>query len=111
MAYGTMGGEGQPQTQSALFTRYAHFGTGLQEAITAPRWLLGRTWGNNTTSLKIEDRFPEALVGMLRQAGHEVELLPEYSDLTGHAGAVVSHPSGLLESAVDPRADGSSLAL
>lgn len=111
MAYGTMGGEGQPQTQAALFTRYAHFGTGLQEAITAPRWLLGRTWGNNTTSLKIEDRFPEALVGMLRQAGHEVELLPEYSDLTGHAGAVVSHPSGLLESAVDPRADGSSLAL
>ncbi|MEZ5686846.1 MAG: gamma-glutamyltransferase [Paracoccaceae bacterium] len=26
MAYGTMGGEGQPRTQSAVFTRYAQFG-------------------------------------------------------------------------------------
>ena len=26
MAYGTMGGEGQPQTQAAIFTRYARFG-------------------------------------------------------------------------------------
>ncbi len=26
MAYGTMGGEGQPQTQAAIFTRYARYG-------------------------------------------------------------------------------------
>lgn len=43
MVYGTMGGEGQPQTQAALFTRYARYGVALQQAITAPRWLLGRT--------------------------------------------------------------------
>ena len=30
MPYGTMGGEGQPQTQAAVLTRYAHFGQGLQ---------------------------------------------------------------------------------
>lgn len=45
MAYGTMGGEGQPQTQSAVFTRAAQFGQDLQAAVTAPRWLLGKTWG------------------------------------------------------------------
>jgi oxamate amidohydrolase len=34
-------------------------------------------------------------------------VLPEpYSDLMGHAGAVVLHPSGLIEGAHDPRADG-----
>ncbi|MDD5185679.1 MAG: outer membrane beta-barrel protein, partial [Paludibacter sp.] len=38
-------------------TRHARFGLPLQAAITAPRWLLGRTWGEESTSLKIEDCF------------------------------------------------------
>lgn len=110
MAYGTMGGEGQPQTQAAVFTRYALFGQDLQQAVTAPRWLLGKTWGEATTSLKIEDRFDPALVAALRDAGHEVEMLAPWSDLAGHAGAVVLHAGGLLEAASDPRADGAALA-
>ncbi|PWR03010.1 gamma-glutamyltransferase [Meridianimarinicoccus roseus] len=110
LAYGTMGGEGQPQTQAAVFTRYARFGMGLQEAVTAPRWLLGKTWGAGTTSLKLEDRFDPALVAALRDAGHEVERLPAFSDLAGHAGAVVRHAGGLIEAAADPRADGAALA-
>lgn len=110
MAYGTMGGEGQPQTQSAIFTRYAQFGTDLQAAITAPRWLLGKTWGADTTSLKLENRFDTGLVQELIDAGHEVEFLPEFSSLVGHAGAVVLHPNGLVETATDPRADGAALS-
>ncbi|MFV0245060.1 MAG: gamma-glutamyltransferase family protein [Qingshengfaniella sp.] len=111
MAYGTMGGEGQPQTQAAVFTRYAHFGTGLQQAVTAPRWLLGKTWGDDSTTLKLEDRFDPALIARLTAAGHQVEMLPAFSDLAGHAGAVVVHPDGLHEAASDPRADGAALAL
>lgn len=110
MAYGTMGGEGQPQTQSAVFSRYAQFGMDLQAAVTAPRWLLGKTWGDNTTSLKLESRFDPALVAALRTAGHQVEMIPDFSDLAGHAGAVVLHPGGLLEAASDPRADGAALS-
>ncbi|MDD9982639.1 MAG: gamma-glutamyltransferase, partial [Gammaproteobacteria bacterium] len=56
MPYGTMGGEGQPQTQAAVLTRYGYFGQGLQEAVSAPRWLLGRTWGEESTTLKLESR-------------------------------------------------------
>jgi gamma-glutamyltranspeptidase/glutathione hydrolase len=106
MAYGTMGGEGQPQTQAAIFSRYARFGVPLQEAITRPRWLLGRTWGEESTSLKLENRFDPALVAALAEAGHAVELLPAFSAAMGHAGAIVRHPSGLLEGATDPRSDG-----
>ena len=106
MTYGTMGGEGQPQTQGALFTRYARFGQGLQHAITAPRWLLGRTWGEESTSLKIEDRFPRAVIDQLRAAGHAVELVQPFTSLMGHAGALVRSPDGGLEGAVDPRSDG-----
>lgn len=112
MPYGTMGGEGQPQTQAAVFTRYARFGQELQQAVTAPRWLLGRTWGSETTTLKLESRFEPALVAQLQAAGHDVEVLPEaFSDTMGHAGALVRHPSGLIEGAADPRSDGAVAAL
>jgi gamma-glutamyltranspeptidase/glutathione hydrolase len=110
MAYGTMGGEGQPQTQAQVFTRHVAFGMDLQAAVTAPRWLLGKTWGDDTTSLKLESRFDPELVEALRAAGHQVELLGPFSDLTGHAGAVMRHPGGLVETATDPRADGAALS-
>lgn len=106
MAYGTMGGEGQPQTQAALFTRYAHFGMGLQDAISAPRWLLGRTWGEASTTLKIEDGFAPELYTALAVAGHDVERIGPPSATMGHAGAIVRSGDGLLEGATDPRSDG-----
>jgi gamma-glutamyltranspeptidase/glutathione hydrolase len=101
-----MGGEGQPQTQAAIFTRYALFGQELQAAVTAPRWLLGRTWGATSANLKLEGRFDAGLVEALRHAGHEVEVVPPWSDLMGHAGAIVLHGSGVMEGAADPRGDG-----
>jgi gamma-glutamyltranspeptidase/glutathione hydrolase len=107
MAYGTMGGDGQPQTQATLFTRHVHFKVPLAEAVDRPRWLLGRTWGSTTTSLRLESRFDGNLVDRLLSAGHEVDVLSEpYSDTMGHAGAVVLHPNGTCEGAHDPRADG-----
>jgi gamma-glutamyltranspeptidase/glutathione hydrolase len=106
MAYGTMGGEGQPQTQAAIFSRYARFGVPLQQAVTAPRWLLGRTWGEDSTSLKLEDRFAPETVRALKAAGHQVEMMPAFTPVMGHAGAIVRHAFGLLEGASDPRSDG-----
>lgn len=41
MVYGSMGGDGQPQTQNAIFTRYVLQNRPLHECIAAPRWLLG----------------------------------------------------------------------
>lgn len=105
MAYGTMGGEGQPQTQAAVFARYAR-GVDLQDAISAPRWLLGRTWGEETTSLKLEDGFAPDLYAALAAAGHEVERAGAPTATMGHAGAVVRHADGRLDGATDPRSDG-----
>lgn len=106
MAYGTMGGEGQPQTQAALFTRYARYGIDLQQAISRPRWLLGRTWGEQSTTLKLEDGFDEALYTRLAAAGHDVERVGPQTATMGHAGAIVRHTGGRLEGATDPRSDG-----
>jgi oxamate amidohydrolase len=107
MAYGCMGGDGQPQTQSAVFTRYVTFRDELLDAIDRPRWVLGRTWGAARTALRLEPRFDGNLIDALADAGHEIEVLDEpYSDVMGHAGAVVLHKDGTMEGAHDPRADG-----
>jgi gamma-glutamyltranspeptidase/glutathione hydrolase len=107
MVYGTMGGEGQPQTQAAVFTRHVLYGQELQAAVTAPRWLLGRTWGATSTNLKLESRFDPSVIEALRKAGHDVEVVAPFTDMMGHAGAVVQQASGVLEGAADPRGDGS----
>ena len=106
MVYGTMGGEGQPQTQAAVFARHVLYGQELQAAVTAPRWLLGRTWGATSTNLKLESRFDPPVIEALRQAGHDVEVVAPFTDLMGHAGGILRHPSGVLEGAADPRGDG-----
>jgi len=106
MVYGTIGGEGEPQTQAAVVTRHVRFGQGLQEAVTAPRWLLGRTWGSDSTTLKIEPRFAPGVIEALAEAGHDVEITAPFSETLGHAGALVRRPDGVIEGASDPRSDG-----
>ena len=112
MPYGTMGGEGQPQTQAAIYTRHVVFGQELQAAITAPRWLLGRTWGADITNLRLESRFPSEVARRLQEAGHNVELVGAFDEAMGHAGALVLHRAGVragtIEGASDPRSDGSA---
>jgi gamma-glutamyltranspeptidase/glutathione hydrolase len=108
LVYGTMGGDGQPQTQAAVFSRYAVYGQPLQQAVTAPRWLLGRTWGESTDTLKLESRFPAEVFETLRRRGHNVESLSPFSETMGHAGAAVRHPGGLFEGAFDPRSNGAA---
>ena len=108
LAYGAMGGDGQPQTQAAVFTRYVLFGQGLEQAVAAPRWVLARTWGAPRDDLRLEARFPPELVAALEAAGHELALVDAFDEVMGHAGALVRHPDGSLEGASDPRCDGAA---
>jgi gamma-glutamyltranspeptidase/glutathione hydrolase len=106
MVYGAMGGDGQPQTQAAIFSRAIWFGQPLQQAVCAPRWLLGRTWGQTSDTLKLESRIPGATVSDLEVRGHDIELLGAYDETVGHAGAIIRYGNGVLEGAADPRSDG-----
>jgi gamma-glutamyltranspeptidase/glutathione hydrolase len=106
LVYGAMGGDGQPQTQGAIFTRIAVFGMDPQSAVAAPRWLLGRNWGQARDNLRIESRFSAGVPAALGNYGHEVEILPAYDEIMGHAGAIVRHANGVLEGGADPRSDG-----
>ncbi|MBD2001688.1 gamma-glutamyltransferase [Trichocoleus sp. FACHB-40] len=110
LVYGTMGGEGQPQTQAALVTRIVDFGFSVQDAIEAPRWLQGRTWGASSNDLKIEGRVPPTVVKGLIQRGHPVKVVDNYTDTMGHAGAILIEPATNIKfGGADPRGDGAAV--
>lgn len=110
MAYGTMGGEGQPQTQAALITRMIDYGFDVQQAIEAPRWLMGRTWGTASRDLALESTIPSEVSRELKLRGHPVKIVSEQDSIMGHAQAIrIHHDSGLYEGGADPRSDGCAM--
>ncbi|MCL2543555.1 MAG: gamma-glutamyltransferase [Nocardioidaceae bacterium] len=110
LAFGSMGGEGQPQSQAAMVTRILDFGYDVQQAIEAPRWLMGRTWGTPSRSLSLEGRIPDEVVRELERRGHPVQMVTDWNDNMGHAQAIrIDRESGFLEGGADPRGDGAAL--
>ncbi|MDG0812772.1 gamma-glutamyltransferase [Cohnella rhizosphaerae] len=109
LLYGTQGGEGQPQTQTAVFTRMVDYGMNPQRAVSEPRWLWGRTWGEPTSELKLESRIDPAVAAALAAAGHEVRVVGAYDGRMGHAHAIKVDEAGFLEGGADPRSDGAAI--
>ena len=112
LVFGTMGGEGQPQTQMALLTRVLDYGFDPQTAIDLPRWVWGRTWGQSSTGLTLEGRIPASVRQALTQRGHQVKVAPDWTDQMGHASLIQIDPqTQLLRGGCDPRSDGVTLGV
>jgi oxamate amidohydrolase len=110
LAFGSMGGEGQPQSQVALVTRIIDFGYDVQQAIEAPRWLMGRTWGTQSRNMSLEGRISDEVVRELKRRGQPVQMVTDWNDNMGHASAIrIDHESGFFEAGADPRGDGAAL--
>ena len=106
MSYGTMGGEGQPQTQAAVFARHVYHKQPIAKAIWLGRWLLGRTWGDESHNLKAERDLVEYVGESLVARGHDMVTVAPCNELMGHAGAIIRETSGEVSGASDPRSDG-----
>lgn len=106
---GTQGGEGQPQTQLALLTRMIDYGMDPQRAIDEPRFVWGRTWGEATTELKLENRISEETAQALAAAGHDVRRVAAYDGIVGHAHAIAIDEHGFRIGGTDPRCDGAAI--
>jgi len=111
MVYGTMGGEGQPQTQAAMFARHLYHQQPIDEAIYRGRWLLGRTWGEQSHNLKVERDLADDIGEDLRQLGHDMVEVEPCNEMMGHAGAIILDEEGIADAASDPRSDGQALVL
>ncbi|MDQ6780122.1 MAG: gamma-glutamyltransferase [Candidatus Eremiobacteraeota bacterium] len=109
LVYGSMGGEGQPQTALQLSTRIARFAMDPQAAIEAPRWRWGQSYIGEAASLHLESRFGTACIAALRARGHTVNVVGEWDEAMGHAGAIVVEADGVLHGGADPRGDGAAV--
>src|SRR5699024_161076 len=106
-----MGGEGQPQTHSALITRVIDFGYDIQDALESPRWFFRKRWGNDSNTLKLEGRIEDTVMIQLDRYGHKIEIVEHYSQVMGHAqGILIDEKTGVYSAGADPRGDGLGLS-
>lgn len=110
LVLGSMGGDGQPQTVSCLVTRILDFGMAPQDAVNAPRWLLGKAWGDEESSLKLEARVGREVLEDLAARGLDVQKVDDFAEIMGHAGAILCDENGVRQGAADPRGDGQVIA-
>ncbi len=107
LVYGTMGGEGQPQTQAAILTRILDLKMDVQAALDAPRWLYGRTWGEENVALNVESRLDDNIIHGLTRLGHHVQVVNPWDDKMGHAQAIWINPeTKSMHGGADVRGDG-----
>lgn len=105
LLYGTMGGEGQPQTQAQIITRLLDYGFSPEEAVSAPRFLYGRAWGEEKNGLTCECGMGEEVIHAL-QRDYDVTIVEDLSDIMGHSGMILFLEEGGYTGASDPRSDG-----
>lgn len=107
--FGTQGGDGQPQTQMVLATQLVDYQQPIDLALETPRFLLGRSFFDSTDNLKLEGDMRAATVEGLAAMGHDVEIIPARSPMTGHAGIIAIDETGHRSAMHDPRGEGLAL--
>ena len=108
-AFGTMGGDAQPQILLQVAARLFLHGHSPAAAINAPRWALSGpgtgfdTWRDlDRQVVDVEDHAPRQWSDGLARRGHAVRRLAAFGSDFGHAHTVVVDGSGLA-GAADPR--------
>lgn len=105
LLFGTMGGEGQPQTNVQVLLR-ALAGAGPAEAVAAPRLLSGQILpGDEENQVHVEGDLGADVIAELRALGHNVKVVPTHDEMMGHAHAILIE-GDRVEAGADPRSDG-----
>lgn len=109
LVFGTMGGDGQPQTHLQVITNIIDFNMNIQDAIEAPRWRSDHQKG--LYILHMENRTGKNAQEELKKRGHTVNAQGKWEHLMGHAqGIIINQKTGVLTGGADPRGDGTAIA-
>jgi gamma-glutamyltranspeptidase len=106
VVFGTMGADGQAQTQLQLLLGMVDLELEPQDALEVPRWRStvdpdGRVW------VLVEPAIGGDTIDGLRARGHEVVLSDQWDSALGHAQAIrIDRERGVLIGGADPRGDG-----
>ncbi len=110
VVFGTMGGDGQPQTHLQVYTNLLRYEMNIQAAIETPRWAHGADELGRRETLRLERRFPDETVEALRAMGHEVTLVAPLDSAMGHAnGILIDEDAGVFRGGSDPRSEGAAV--
>lgn len=104
MAFGTPGGDGQPQTLVQVLDNVLRHGMTPQQAVESPRW---RVFAGSR--LGVEPGITAAVRAELQRRGHGVRV-QEPSAEFGGAQMIVIHASGVRMTGADPRREAYAIA-
>ncbi|MHB1937566.1 MAG: gamma-glutamyltransferase [Acidobacteriaceae bacterium] len=107
IAFGIMGGFNQAQAHAQFVSNIADFHMNIEAALEAARFTMPSFSG---CSLLMENGIAPDVIDGLRRQGHEIKVLPRYSQSMGRGNAVQHNgQSGVNFGASDPRADGEAV--
>jgi len=107
IGFGIMGGSNQPVAHAQFVSDVVDYGMNIQAALSAPRFTVHGESVDCT--IPIEARFQPEVLEQLRQKGHNLRVLGDYSSNMGRGQAVLfNSQTGLKYGASDPRADGNA---
>ncbi|CCA94012.1 gamma-glutamyltranspeptidase [Novosphingobium sp. PP1Y] len=110
LVFGSMGGEGQPQTTVQVLLRVLA-GDSPAAAVAAPRVLSGQIYpGDADNQLHIEEDYGGKVIRQIAEFGHTVKAVPKHDEMMGHAHAILIDGQ-TIEAGADPRSDGAALTL
>jgi gamma-glutamyltranspeptidase/glutathione hydrolase len=111
LAWGTPGGDGQPQWNAQVFSAIVDGGIDLQTAVELPRWTSFPTTDPAHLpapfELRLEAGFAEDTLSDLEALGHDIRRLAARSTLGGMQ--IIRMGEGVYEGASDPRVDGCAI--
>lgn len=107
IGFGIMGGSNQPVAHAQFVSNVVDYGMNIQAALSAPRFTVH---GERVDCVvPIEARFKPEVLQQLREKGHNLRVLGDYSSNMGRGQAVLfNSKTGVKYGASDPRADGNA---
>ncbi|MDQ7841506.1 MAG: gamma-glutamyltransferase [bacterium] len=115
LAWGTPGGDAQPQWCLQVLLNLVESGMSPQQAVEAPRWHSfpgtdPATLGSQF-ELRVEEGFPAETLAELERRGHRVMPAASPEGGGGAQAILVDHTRGAYLGASDPRVDGCAIGL
>ncbi|HET6781515.1 MAG TPA: gamma-glutamyltransferase [bacterium] len=111
LAWGTPGGDGQPQWNTQVFLNIVDGRMNIQQAIDAPRWFSFPSTDPASLpgpfELRMESGFPEQTRSRLTERGHVLREMGEMESGGGCQTILIS--DGVYQGGSDPRVDGCAI--
>jgi gamma-glutamyltranspeptidase / glutathione hydrolase len=106
IAFGIMAGFNQAQAHAQFVANMVDFDMNIQAALDAARF----NKNNSGCKVNLEDGYPREVMEQLAAQGHQINLVPRYSQVMGRGNAVMHDDAlGVNFGASDPRADGQAV--